>query len=48
VKLEVGLEGDDTGGKECLSRRRFKRHGVVDTESICGDYNIHTFLLEAS
>lgn len=36
MKLEVGLEGEDTGGKECLSGRRFERRGVADAESILG------------
>jgi hypothetical protein len=48
VKLEVGLEGEDTGGKECLSGRRFERRSVADAESLCGDYNIRAFLPEAS
>jgi hypothetical protein len=48
VKLEVGLEGEDTGGNERLSGRRFERRGVADAESLCGDYNICAFLLEAS
>lgn len=48
MKLEVGLEGEDIGGKECLSGRRFGRRGVTDAESLYGDYNIRTFLLEAS
>ena len=47
MKLEVGLEGEDTGGKECLSGRRFERRGIEDTESIYRDYNIRAFLLEA-
>jgi hypothetical protein len=46
--LEVGLEGEETGDKECLSGRRFERRGVADAESLCGDYNIRAFLLEAS
>ena len=48
VKPEAGLEGENIGGKECLSRKRFERYGVADAESICGDYNIRAFLLEAS
>jgi len=48
VKLEVGLEGKETGGKECLSGRRFVRRGVANSESICEDDNICAFLLEAS
>jgi hypothetical protein len=48
VKLEVGLEGEDTGSKECLSGRRFEHRGVADAESVCGDYNIRAFLLEPS
>jgi hypothetical protein len=48
VTLEVRLEGGDTAGKECLSGRRFERRGVADAESICEDYNIRAFLLEAS
>ena len=47
MKLEVGFEGEDTGDKECLSRRRFERCGVADAAYICGDYNIHAFFLEA-
>jgi hypothetical protein len=47
VKLEVGLKGEDTGGKESLSGRRFERRGIADAESIYGDYDILAFLLEA-
>ncbi len=48
VKLEVGLEGENTGGKQCLSRRRFERRRVANAESACGNYKIRAFLLEAS
>jgi hypothetical protein len=48
VKLEVRLKGEDTEGKKCLFRRRFKRRGVADAESICEDYNIRAFFLKAS
>jgi hypothetical protein len=46
VKPEVGHKGEDIGGKECLSGRRFKRRGLADAESICEDYNIRAFLLD--
>jgi hypothetical protein len=48
VELEVGLKGEDIGGKECLSGRCFKRRGVADAESICRDCNIRVLLLKAS
>lgn len=48
VKLEFGLEGKETGGKECLSGRRFESRGVADAEPTCANYNIRAFLLKAS
>lgn len=36
MKPEVGLDGEDIGGKEGLSGRRFECHSVADAESICG------------
>jgi hypothetical protein len=46
--MEVALEGEDIGGKECFPGKRFKRRVVTVTVSICEDYNFRVFLLDPS